>query len=105
MSVNYYDLLDVEPTASADEIRTAWRSAVAELDPTDRRFRALSAAAETLLDPDRRAALYDEICALRAQAFLTGTGAELFDTLGTRAQGYEVKEENGLSIVTERTLP
>ncbi|MGB2891448.1 MAG: AAA family ATPase, partial [Albidovulum sp.] len=57
------------------------------------------------LDAGRRAALYDEICALRAQAFLTGTGAELFDTLGTRAQGYEVKEENGLSIVTERTLP
>lgn len=63
MSVNYYDLLNVEPTASADEIRTAWRSAVAELDPTDRRFRALSAAAETLLDPDRRAAYDDKLAA------------------------------------------
>jgi DNA replication and repair protein RecF len=57
------------------------------------------------LDAGRREALYDEICALRAQAFLTGTGAELFDTLGTRAQGFEVMEENGLSIVTERNIP
>ena len=46
-----YDVLDVAPTATADEIRTAWRSAVADLDPTDRRFRAYNQAAEVLLDP------------------------------------------------------
>jgi len=57
------------------------------------------------LDAGRRAALYDEICALRAQAFMTGTGAELFDTLGDRAQGFEVRDENGLSTVTERDMP
>lgn len=57
------------------------------------------------LDSDRRAALYDEICALRAQAFLTGTGAELFGTLGARAQGFEVREEDGGSIVMERQCP
>ncbi|MCV2875837.1 DNA replication/repair protein RecF [Rhodobacteraceae bacterium XHP0102] len=38
------------------------------------------------LDAARRAALFDEICALNAQAFLTGTGAELFMEFGTRAQ-------------------
>ncbi len=38
------------------------------------------------LDADRRAALYDEITALNAQAFLTGTGPELFQTLAGRAQ-------------------
>lgn len=37
------------------------------------------------LDGDRRAALYDEICALSAQCFLTGTGPELFQTLAARA--------------------
>ncbi|MTH65710.1 DNA replication/repair protein RecF [Paracoccus shanxieyensis] len=37
------------------------------------------------LDADRRAALYDEICALSAQSFLTGTGAELFEALRDRA--------------------
>jgi Mce-associated membrane protein len=58
-AASWYDILDVEPTASADEIRVAWRSAVADLDPTDRRFRVFNQAAEVLLDPARRAA-YDE---------------------------------------------
>jgi Mce-associated membrane protein len=58
-AASWYDILDVEPTASADEIRVAWRSAVADLDPTDRRFRLYNQAAEVLLDPTRRAA-YDE---------------------------------------------
>jgi Mce-associated membrane protein len=58
MSAPWYDVLDVEPTASVDEIRSAWRAAVAELDPTDRRFRVYNQAAEVLLDPGRRAA-YD----------------------------------------------
>jgi Mce-associated membrane protein len=55
MNANWYDVLDVEPTASADDIRTAWRAAVADLDPTDRRFRVYNQAAEVLLDPERRA--------------------------------------------------
>jgi Mce-associated membrane protein len=58
MNASWYDVLDVEPTATADEIRAAWRSAVADLDPTDRRFRVCNQAAEVLLDPERRAA-YD----------------------------------------------
>lgn len=56
------------------------------------------------LDATRRAALYDEICALGGQAFMTGTGAELFDSLGSRAQALEVAETGGLSAVTERNL-
>ncbi|MDX5356953.1 MAG: DNA replication/repair protein RecF [Rhodobacterales bacterium] len=51
------------------------------------------------LDPGRRAALYDEICALGAQAFLTGTEAGLFETLGARAQGFAVAETGGVSEV------
>lgn len=57
------------------------------------------------LDEARRAALYDEITGLGAQAFLTGTGPELFDTLTGRAQAFEVTEEGGLSAVVERNLP
>ncbi len=49
------------------------------------------------LDAGRRAALYDEVCALGAQAFMTGTGPELFAELGTRAQFLEVLEERGES--------
>ena len=51
------------------------------------------------LDAGRRAALYDEICALGAQAFMTGTGAELFAELGDRAQHFEVRETDGVSAV------
>jgi DNA replication and repair protein RecF len=51
------------------------------------------------LDADRRAALYDEVVALGAQAWMTGTGPELFDTLGSRAMYLEVTEEAGVSHV------
>ncbi len=54
------------------------------------------------LDAARRAALYERICALGAQAFMTGTGAELFAGLGERAQAFEVVESGGLSQVIER---
>ena len=51
------------------------------------------------LDAGRRAALYDEICALGAQAWMTGTGPELFSELGERAQYFEVTEtEQGTSV-------
>lgn len=51
------------------------------------------------LDAERRAALYDEICALKAQAWMTGTGPELFAELGDRAQHFEVLEADDGSIV------
>lgn len=51
------------------------------------------------LDARRRAALYDEIEALGAQAWMTGTGAELFETLGPRARLIEVVEEAGGSRI------
>jgi hypothetical protein len=57
------------------------------------------------LDAGRRAALYDEICGLGAQAFMTGTGPELFTDLGSRAQYVEVAEVNGTSVLTERSAP
>ncbi len=49
------------------------------------------------LDADRRAALYDEICSLGAQAWMTGTGPELFEELGERAQRLFVNEREGVS--------
>ncbi|MCE8552943.1 DNA replication/repair protein RecF [Ruegeria pomeroyi] len=53
------------------------------------------------LDADRRAVLYDEICALGAQAWMTGTGPELFAELGTRAQTIALVEHNGESEMVE----
>lgn len=56
------------------------------------------------LDAGRRIALYEEICALGAQAFMTGTGAELFGGLGARAQGFIVSEAAGVSAIQEGDL-
>ena len=52
------------------------------------------------LDATRRAALYDEICALGAQAWMTGTGPELFTELGPRAQHVHVTDTDGTSRIT-----
>ncbi len=53
------------------------------------------------LDSARRAALYDEICAMDAQVMMTGTGAELFDNLGLRGRYLEVIEGPGHSAIRE----
>ena len=45
------------------------------------------------LDEDRRAALYDEICGLGAQALMTGTESSLFSALGPRAQVIKVMDD------------
>lgn len=54
----WYDLLDVPRDASTDEIRTAWKAQIADLEPGDRRFETLNRAAKVLLDPAAREA-YD----------------------------------------------
>ncbi|MEM1360511.1 MAG: DNA replication/repair protein RecF [Pseudomonadota bacterium] len=51
------------------------------------------------LDADRRVALFDEITALGAQAWMTGTGPELFEALGPRAQWFAVTDDGGRSHV------
>ncbi len=53
------------------------------------------------LDAGRRAALFDEICALGGQAWMTGTGPELFADLGDRAQQFEITEADGQSAIRE----
>jgi DNA replication and repair protein RecF len=57
-----------------------------------------------LLDAGRRAALYDEICGLGAQAWMTGTGPELFAELGNRAQHVHVTDTDGTSQI-EQHIP
>lgn len=51
------------------------------------------------LDAARRRALYDEILALGAQAFMTATEPSLFDSLGARAQNLCVREDGGVSRI------
>ena len=56
------------------------------------------------LDETRRAALYDAICTLGAQAVMTGTGPELFTPLGARAQAFRVHGADGRSQLIESAL-
>lgn len=55
------------------------------------------------LDASRAAALYDALCALGAQAFMTGTGRDLFAPLAARAQMVDVTEADGLSQAVDRS--
>ncbi len=52
------------------------------------------------LDAGRRHALYDEICALGAQAWMTGTEIDLFSDLGARAQYFKITEADSISSVS-----
>jgi Mce-associated membrane protein len=79
-----YDLLDVAPDATGDEIRAAWKSAISELDPTDRRFRAYNQAAEVLLDPQRRRAYDDQIAASTEAEERAEPDAEVVAEVGER---------------------
>lgn len=55
MSASWYDVLGVDPDASTEEIRAAWKGSIDDLDPGDRRFRLYNSAAEVLLDDQARA--------------------------------------------------
>ena len=54
----WYDVLDVPRDASSEDVRSAWKDRIADLEPGDRRFDILNRAAKVLLDPPARAA-YD----------------------------------------------
>ncbi|MBE3637909.1 DNA replication/repair protein RecF [Mangrovicoccus algicola] len=53
------------------------------------------------LDSDRRAALYAEVQQLGAQAWMTGTGAELFPPGEIEAQRFRIGDSGGTSILEE----
>ena len=72
---SWYDVLGVDPTADAAEIRAAWRAAIADLDPTERRFRSLNQAAEVLLDEQSRASYDAELAGAAAPAATARRGA------------------------------
>lgn len=68
MSANLYDLLNVDESATPEEIRAAWKAAIADLEPSDRRFRAYNDAAGVLLDDGKRASYDAGLAEERAEA-------------------------------------
>ena len=52
------------------------------------------------LDQTRRAALFDELCALSAQSWMTGTEETLFAELGSRGQFFRVDDANVIPVTT-----
>jgi Mce-associated membrane protein len=99
---SWYDVLGVEPDASHDDIRAAWRAGIADLDPTERRFRSLNQAAEVLLDERSRAA-YDAELAAPADASVAdkpaagGGTTALAAGRGASAASHETPAEPGPS--------
>lgn len=97
MITNFYDLLDVAPDATEAEIRAAWKSAIADLDPTDRRFRVYNQAAEVLLDREQRRAFDARLAAEGRDATspadewqtdpAAGRGATAADVVPTQSSG------------------
>lgn len=111
-SPTWYDLLDVEPDAATDDIRAAWKSAIADLDPTDRRFRTLNEAAAVLLDEKKRAAYDAELAALE-EDLEAGEAADVEDEAPADASDDEPADEEPAdeepdaeaAEATGRTLP
>ena len=80
--------------AAREDLIEIWTH-IADDDPSaaDRVLDRLDEVAAHL-DRRRRAALFDEIEALKLQAFLTGTDEHLFEDLKGRAQGVHVDGSN-----------
>jgi Mce-associated membrane protein len=74
-SPSWYDVLDLDASASESEVRAVWKAAIADLDPSDRRFRLLNQAAEVLLDRDHRAAYDAELLTAELESPLDEEGA------------------------------
>jgi Mce-associated membrane protein len=89
-SPSWYDLLGVDQDASAEDIRTAWKTGIAELDPTDRRFRVLNQAAEVLLDPEQRAAYDASLAPPPASPSTTSPGLETGASAPSSTTGFVV---------------
>lgn len=68
MTPDWYELLGVERDADTATIRAAWKSAIADLDPTDRTFKLYSQAGAVLLDEERRAAYDAQLTAEEQEA-------------------------------------
>lgn len=98
MSASWYDVLGVPSEASAEEIRTAWKDSIADLDPTDRRFGLYNEAAGVLLDEQKRSAYDAEL----ATADKPDASEEATESESERVErAPESESETPTSVITE----
>ena len=100
MNPNLYDLLNLDQSASTDEIRAAWKAAIADLDPTDRRFRAFNQAAETLLDPARRSAYDAGLASMEPDEVADAAPDVVASRAGAGAGAAELEDEGQAADLT-----
>ena len=94
MTPSWYDVLDVDPGADAEQIREAWRASIADLSPGERGFRLRNEAAEVLLDPERRREYDAELQAeAEAEAETAETDREPEEVPGTVAVPVNLDKE------------
>jgi Mce-associated membrane protein len=67
-TIDLYAVLGVARDASGDEIRAAWKSAVADMEPTDPKLNVFNQAGAVLLDPAKREKYDAELAAAEGEA-------------------------------------
>lgn len=105
MTPTWYDLLGVEQSASAEEIRAAWKSGIADLEPGERRFRTLNEAAEVLLDPQRRAAYDATLAPEPTVAEVGGASATTLEASAAEAPAEPLAADAPATSSTRGTVP
>jgi Mce-associated membrane protein len=66
-AIDLYAVLGVDRDASADQIRAAWKNAVADMDPTDPKLNVFNQAGAVLLDPAKRKKYDAELAAVSVE--------------------------------------
>ncbi|MCY7401610.1 MAG: J domain-containing protein [Nocardioides sp.] len=106
MTPSWYDVLDVDPDSSTEEIRAAWKAAIGDLAPGHRRFRALNDAAEVLLDPRRRAehdAQLAQDAPVEQEAYPSSASPSLASS--STASEVDLDQDTGLEAAAYPLLP
>jgi len=99
LHVDHYAILELDPQANTDDIKAAYRRLRAVYFQSDaKKYRALQAAFDTLLDPEARQA-YDATCAAHPSSSPSGTADAVEPKHGRKDSA--TGTEGGIATVSE----